>query len=332
MRAILLFLFSKTYATPMKVIDHINEAKETLFSFEILPPLKGKNVQSIYDGIDPLMEFKPKFINVTYHREEYIYKDRGQGLLEKIAIRKRPGTVGICAAIMNKYQVDAVPHLICGGFGKEETENALIDLQFLGIDNVLALRGDSIKTESVFKPHENGHKYAVELIDQIREMNYGNYLMDDYQLEPTDFCIGTAGYPEKHFEAMNLATDLHYLKKKIDAGAEYITTQMFFDNEKFFAFEKACRNAGIDVPIIPGLKPIKTLNHISFLPQFFHIDFPEELSKELLKCTSNEEVEQVGIEWGIYQSKELKKAGVPCIHYYTMSKSDMVKKIANEIF
>lgn len=316
----------------MKVTDHIKAAKDTLFSFEILPPLKGKSIQSIYDGIDPLMEFKPKFINVTYHREEFIYKERENGLLEKIAIRKRPGTVGICAAIMNKYDVDAVPHLICGGFSKEETENALIDLQFLGIDNVLALRGDSIKTEANFRPHPQGHQYAVELIEQVREMNSGNYMLDDIQLEPTDFCIGAAGYPEKHFEAMNLTTDLHYLKAKVDAGAEYIVTQMFFDNSKYFAFVDACRAIGIDVPIIPGLKPIKTLNHISFLPKFFHIDYPEELSKELLKCTTNAQVSELGEEWGIQQSKELKAAGVPCIHYYTMSNSSSVKNIAKSIF
>ncbi len=316
----------------MKVTEHLNQAKDTLFSFEILPPLKGKSIQSIFDGIDPLMEFNPKFINVTYHREEYIYKERYNGLLEKIAIRKRPGTVGICAAIMNKYQVDAVPHLICGGFSKEETENALIDLQFLGIDNVLALRGDSIKTETAFRPHPDGHRYAVELIRQISEMNQGNYIMDDVQLEPTVFCIGAAGYPEKHFEAMNLSTDLQYLKSKVDSGAEYIVTQMFFDNQKYFDFVSACRAIGVTVPIIPGLKPIKTLEHVTFLPKFFKIDYPEALSKELLKCKDNNQVELLGIEWGIQQSKELKAAGVPCIHYYTMSNSSMVKSIANEVF
>lgn len=316
----------------MKVIEHINQAKDTLFSFEILPPLKGKSIQSIYNGIDPLMEFKPKFINVTYHREEYVYKERENGLLEKISIRKRPGTVGICAAIMNKYDVDAVPHLICGGFSKEETENALIDLQFLGIDNVLALRGDSIKTENAFKPHPNGHSFAVDLVRQVMEMNKGTYSIEDIKLEPTDFCIGVAGYPEKHFEAMNLQTDLQYLKDKVDAGAEYITTQMFFDNQKYFDFVAKCREIGIEVPIIPGLKPIKTLAHISFLPKFFHIDYPEELSKELLKCTSNAEVEQLGIEWGIHQSTELKKSGVPCIHYYTMSNSSSTEAIARKVF
>jgi len=316
----------------MKVTDHIQNAKETLFSFEILPPLKGKSIQSIYEGIDPLMEFKPKFINVTYHREEFIYKERENGLLEKIAIRKRPGTVGICAAIMNKYDVDAIPHLICGGFSKEETENALIDLQFLGIDNVLALRGDSIKTESSFRPHKEGHEFAVDLIHQISDMNKGNYMMDDVQLEPTNFCIGAAGYPEKHFEAMNLDTDLLNVKRKVAAGASYIVTQMFFDNTKFFRFVDACRSVGITVPIIPGVKPVKTLAHISFLPKFFHIDYPVELSNELMKCKDNKSVEQVGIEWGIQQSKELKAHGVPCIHYYTMSNSTSVQEIAREVF
>jgi methylenetetrahydrofolate reductase (NADPH) len=316
----------------MKVTDHIQNAKETLFSFEILPPLKGKSIQSIYEGIDPLMEFKPKFINVTYHREEFIYKERENGLLEKIAIRKRPGTVGICAAIMNKYDVDAIPHLICGGFSKEETENALIDLQFLGIDNVLALRGDSIKTESSFRPHKEGHEFAVDLIHQISDMNKGNYMMDDIQLEPTNFCIGAAGYPEKHFEAMNLDTDLLNVKRKVAAGASYIVTQMFFDNSKFFRFVDACRSVGITVPIIPGVKPVKTLAHISFLPKFFHIDYPVELSNELMKCKDNKSVEQVGIEWGIQQSKELKAHGVPCIHYYTMSNSTSVQEIAREVF
>ena len=316
----------------MKVTDYLKDAKSTLFSFEILPPLKGKSIESIYNGIDPLMEFNPKFVNVTYHREEYIYKEQENGLLEKVAIRKRPGTVGICAAIMAKYKVDAVPHLICGGFSKEETENALIDLQFLGIDNVLALRGDSIKTENSFRPHAKGHQYASELIDQIDAMNHGKYCVDDIKMEPTDFCIGAAGYPEKHFEAMNLKTDLIHLKQKVDAGASYIVTQMFFDNKKYFAFVKACRDFGIHVPIIPGLKPIKTLNHISFLPKFFHIDYPEELSTELLKCKTNKDVEVVGIEWGIHQSKELCAEKVPCIHYYTMSNSDAVKAIASNIF
>ena len=317
----------------MQVTEHLNNAKgKTLFSFEILPPLKGKSIQSIYNGIEPLMEFDPKFINVTYHREEYIYKTRENGLLEKVSIRKRPGTVGICAAIINKYNVDAIPHLICGGFSKEETENALIDLHFLGIDNVLALRGDAVKTESNFRPHPNGHSYAKELVDQIVQMNDGQYLMDDVSLDPTNFCIGVAGYPEKHFEAMNLPSDMEYLKQKVDAGAEYIVTQMFFDNTKYFEFVEKCRANGINVPIIPGLKPIKNLRHTSFLPKFFHIDFPDELAENLLKCKSNDEVKELGIQWGIKQAKELKEAGVPCIHFYTMSNSESVKTIAKEVF
>jgi methylenetetrahydrofolate reductase (NADPH) len=228
--------------------------------------------------------------------------------------------------------VDAVPHLICGGFNQEETENALIDLQFLGIDNVLALRGDSIKSESVFVAEPGGHKHANELIHQIGQMNQGHYLMDDYKMDPTDFCIGAAGYPEKHFEAMNLEDDLYHLKKKVEAGAHYIVTQMFFDNQKFFDFVSACRAIGITVPIIPGLKPLKSLTHISFIPKYFHIDYPVELSRELIKCKTNADVERVGIEWGIQQSKALKAAGVPCIHYYTMSNSSSVKAIAAEVF
>jgi methylenetetrahydrofolate reductase (NADPH) len=316
----------------MHVTEHLAKAKDTLVSFEVLPPIKGKTITSLYEHLDPLMEFNPSWINVTYHRSETMFKKQADGTFEKIDVRKRPGTVGICAAIMNKYNVDAVPHLICGGFSKEETENALIDLQFLGIDNVLALRGDSIKTESTFRPHKDGHAYAVDLINQISEMNSGNYIVDDVQLEQTDFCIGTAGYPEKHFESMNMTTDLHYLKGKVDAGAEYIVTQMFFDNQKYFEFVKACREIGITVPIIPGIKPIKNLNHITFLPKFFKIDFPDDLSRALLKCKDNKAVEQVGIEWGIKQSQELKAAGVPCIHYYTMSNSTSVKSIANEVF
>ncbi|MDC3336383.1 methylenetetrahydrofolate reductase [NAD(P)H] [Flavobacteriales bacterium] len=317
----------------MKVIDHIKNSTDTRFSFEILPPLKGMSIQSIYDGIDPLMEFKPPFINVTYHREEHVYKERNDGLLQKVSVRKRPGTVGICAAIMNKYHVDAVPHIICGGFNKEETENALIDLQFLGIENILALRGDPIKNETHFIANKAGHKYAVNLIDQVVEMNNGNFLHEETgNSAATDFCIGAAGYPEKHFESMNLKTDLKHLKEKIDAGAEFIVTQMFFDNQKYFDFVKSCRETGINVPIIPGLKPITTLKHISFLPKFFHIDFPEELSNELEKCTSNAEAKEVGIEWGIKQSKELVDYGVPLLHYYTMGKGASVKKIASEIF
>ncbi len=317
----------------MKVVDHIRNAKQTLFSLEILPPLKGQDINSIFSAIEPLMEFKPPFIDVTYHREEYVYKKRENGLLEKVATKKRPGTVGICAAIMNRFHVDAVPHIICGGFTKEETENALIDLSFLGIDNVLALRGDAIKSEGSFIAEKDGNNYATDLIKQITDLNKGKYLFDDVDnAAPSDFCIGIAGYPEKHFEAPNMKTDLKYLKKKIELGGEYIVTQMFFDNNKFFEFVNACRAEGINVPIIPGLKPLTTKKQLTVLPSVFHIDIPEELAEAVEKCKNNDEAKQIGIEWCIAQSKELKKAGVPILHYYSMSKSDAVKAIASEIF
>lgn len=317
----------------MKITEHINNAKgKTLFSFEILPPVKGESVQSIFDAIDPLMEFKPPFIDVTYHREEYVYKKRENGLLEKVSTRKRPGTVGICAAIINKYSVDAVPHIICGGFSKEETENALIDLDFLGIDNVLVLRGDAIKSEGRFEPDPDGHSYASELLQQVLDLNKGEYLHEEVVRNKTNFCIGVAGYPEKHFEAPSLKTDMRYLKKKVDMGAEYIVTQMFFDNKKYFEFVEKCRAADINVPIIPGLKPITTKKQMTFLPSIFHVDMPDDLVDELEKCKDNAAVREVGVDWAIQQSKELKEAGVPCLHYYTMSRSKVTRKIAEALF
>jgi len=317
----------------MKITEHLKSAKDTLFSIEILPPLKGKSIQSIFDGIDPLMEFKPAFVDVTYHREEYIYKKRDGGYLEKVSIRKRPGTVGICAAIMNRYNVEAVPHIICGGFTREETENALIDLQFLGIDNVLALRGDSIKTESQFIPEPGGHNYAIDLVKQIKDMNSGLYLDDEMKdASPTDFCMGIAGYPEKHFEAPNLYSDMKWLKAKVDAGADYIVTQMFFDNKKYFEFVDLCRKNDINVPIIPGLKILTSKSQLVVLPKIFHIDLPQDMYVELEKCKDDKAVKEVGIKWCIEQSKELKKAGVPCLHYYTMGTSDSTKRVAKEVF
>ena len=317
----------------MKVIEHINKAKgETQFTFEILPPIKGHHISSIFDNIDPLMEFKPPFIDVTYHREEYVYNDLGNGLLQKKVVRKRPGTVGICAALQNKYNVDAIPHILCGGFTKEVTENLLIDLDFLGINNVVALRGDAIKSETYFNPDKEGHSYASELVNQISDLNKGVYLEDLEISSKTNFCIGVAGYPEKHMEAPNLESDIHFLKKKIKLGADYIVTQMFFDNKKFFDFVEICRKEGINVPIIPGLKPISTLKQLNMLPQRFHCDLPEELIKEVIKCKDNKEVKEVGIEWCMKQSKELKKAGVPFLHYYSMGKSMNIKRIASEVF
>ena len=317
----------------MKITDHIKNAKSTLFSFELLPPLKGQSIQSIFDAIDPLMEFNPPFIDVTYHREEYVYKKRENGLLEKLSYRKRPGTVGICAAIMNRYKVDAVPHIICGGFSKEETENALIDLNFLGIDNVLVLRGDAIKTDGQFIPEINGHNYASDLLNQVVNMNKGVYMDDELNdTIKTDFCIGVSGYPEKHFEAPNLKTDLKYLKMKVDAGAEFIVTQMFFDNAKYFDFVKICRENDIHVPIIPGLKPITNSKQLSVLPKIFHIDLPDDLCDAIAACKNEKEVKQVGIEAMIAQSKELIKFGVPCLHYYTMGIAEPTRQIASEVF
>ncbi|MDT7828117.1 methylenetetrahydrofolate reductase [NAD(P)H] [Pricia sp. S334] len=317
----------------MKVSDHIKEAKgETLFSFEIIPPLKGHRIQELYDNIDPLMEFKPPFIDVTTSREEYVYIDR-DGLLDKKLTRMRPGTVGICASIKHKYDVDTVPHLLCGGFSKEETEYVLVDCHYLGIDNVMALRGDAMKDEKYFKPTKGGHDYAVGLVEQLDALNRGNYLHDTVETDHcADFCIGVAGYPEKHLEAPSLKSDLKRLKQKVDAGAHYVVTQMFFDNQKYFDFVDAAREIGIEVPIIPGIKPIAVKRHLQLLPQVFRIDLPQDLIDAVDDCKDNKAVRQVGVEWCIEQSRELKAAGVPVLHYYSMGKSDNIKAIAGKVF
>lgn len=317
----------------MKVTEHIAKAKKTLFSFEVLPPLKGQNIDKLFANIEPLMEFKPPFIDVTYHREEYVYRDKGNGLLEKRTTRKRPGTVGICAAIKNRFDVDTVPHIICGGFSKEETENALIDLDFLGIDSVLILRGDPIKSEARFVPDENGHTYASELLEQVVDMNKGIYVDEELKdASPTDFCMGVAGYPEKHFEAPSMKSDIKYLKQKIAMGADYVVTQMFFDNQKYFDFVDTCRREGITVPIIPGLKPITSLKQMTALPRTFYLDLPDTLVESLEQCQDNAAAKQVGVEWCIEQSKELIKYGVPTLHYYSMGKSDAIYDIAKAVF
>lgn len=317
----------------MKITEYIQQATKTLFSFEILPPLKGQSLKELCEGIEPLMEFKPPFVDVTYHREEFIYKKHPNGLLEKISTKKRPGTVGICAALMNRFQVEAVPHLLCGGFTREETENALIDLNFIGVQNILALRGDAPKSEGKFIPEPDGHAYTKDLVRQIVGMNQGKYLHEETETGfHTDFCVGVAGYPEKHFEAPNMKSDLKYLKEKVDAGAEYIVTQMFFDNRKFFEFTAKVREMGINIPIIPGIKPITTLSQIGMLPRTFFLDLPDALMDELEKCKTNAEVKEVGIRWAIQQSKELVRHGVPVLHYYTMSKADATYRIAKEVF
>jgi len=317
----------------MKITDHISSAKSTLFSIEVLPPLKGKGIESLFKGIDPLMEFKPAFIDVTYHREEFLLRKRLDGGFDKVFTRKRPGTVAICAALMNKYKVDTVPHLICGGFSKEETENALIDLNFLGIDNILALRGDPVKNESNFIPEPDGNKNSIELLEQIIKMNNGVYLDRDIENPVTsNFCVGVSGYPEKHFEAPNMASDLRWLENKVKAGADYIVTQLFFNNKKFIEFTETCKKMNINIPIIPGLKPLTTKKQLTVLPKIFHIDIPEDLVNAVEDCKDDKAVKQVGIEWCIQQSKELKAAGVPVLHYYTMGLSEITKSIAKEIF
>ncbi|HNP53990.1 MAG TPA: methylenetetrahydrofolate reductase, partial [Ferruginibacter sp.] len=295
-------------------------------------PLKGKGIQSLYKHLDPLMEHQPAFINVTYHRSEHIFKKRADGSFEKVVIRKRPGTESICAAIMNKYNVDTVPHLICGGFSVSETEDALINLHYLGIDNVLVLRGDAAKNEGVFEPEPDGHAYAIDLLQQVTNLNSGIYMEEDLKnTSRTKFCIGVAGYPEKHFEAPNMDTDLRYLKAKVDAGADYIVTQMFFDNQKYFAFVDACRSIDINVPIIPGLKPVYSKKQLTILPKTFHIDLPTDLSEAVQACKSDEDVEKVGAEWLLMQSRELKKAGVPVLHYYTLGRPQLVADVVAKL-
>lgn len=317
----------------MKVIDLINKSDKPLFTFELLPPPKGAHINNLFNTVEKLIEYEPAYINITYHQQEVEYKSRPDGLLEKQTVWKRPGTVAISAAIQNKYKITIVPHLICGGFTKDDTENALIDLNFLGIRNVLVLRGDAQKGQRTFRPEDNGHAHAIDLLKQVVSMNRGKYLDKDLEAqEPTDFCIGVAGYPEKHAEAPNMKTDLMNLKAKVDAGADYVVTQMFFDNQKYFDFVKSCREIGINVPIVPGIKPISSIKQLSMLPQVFNLDFPEELSSELSKCKTNAEAKTLGIEWSIQQCKELKEFGVPGLHFYTIGHPDSISKVVKTVF
>ena len=317
----------------MKVTDHLKQAQKPIISLEILPPTKGKSIDSIFSQLDAFMEFKPSFINVTYHRAEQVFKKRTDGTFERVDIRKRPGTVGICAAIMNRYGVDAVPHLICGGFSKEETENALIDLHFLGVNNVLALRGDAPSNEKFFTPHPYGHHYADDLVQQIADLNKGKYQEDDIlDGVETNFCIGVAGYPEKHFEAPNMDSDLYFLKKKIDKGAEYITTQMFFENKHFYNFQEQCKQNGIQVPIIPGLKPLTTKKQLTIIPSIFKVEVPIELSTEIMKAKTEAASDQIGAEWLLAQCKDLLKQNTPILHFYTLGKPHIVKKVLEQLF
>ena len=317
----------------MKVTDIIGQNGKTVFSFELLPPLKGNDASSIYRTIESLIDFDPKYINITTHRDEMVYKELADGTIEKRTVRKRPGTVAIAAAIQHKYGIPVVPHILCGGFSKSETEHVLIDLNFMGINNVLALRGDGLKTEHVFRPDPNGHANASELVKQIVNLKHGNYLEEDLKNStPLDFCIGVAGYPEKHFECPNFDTDLMYLKQKVDAGADYVVTQMFFDNQIYYNFVDRCRAVGINVPIIPGIKPINLKNQLTVLPKIFAIDLPQELATELAKCKDNDEAKAVGTEWAIYQAKDLVAHQAPSLHIYTYGVSDNTRKIVEAVF
>ena len=317
----------------MTITEILNQPNHSRFSIELLPPLKGQHIDSIYRTMDALMPFNPAFVDVTYHREEYVYREVGPGLLQKRTVRKRPGTVGICAALMNRYEIETVPHIICGGFSVEETENALIDLDFVGVRNVLALRGDAIRSEGRFKAEADGHAYAIDLVDQIVDLNKGVYLDPDLKnTMATSFCIGVAGYPEKHFEAPNPDSDLRWLKQKVDHGAEYIITQMFFDNRRYFDFVDRCRDNGIDVPIIPGIKPLTTATQLSVLPQVFHVDLPDELVAAVEAAKTKDQVKEAGIAWCTRQAEELLGHGVPTLHFYTMGKANPTVEIARRVF
>ncbi|RYD58284.1 MAG: methylenetetrahydrofolate reductase [NAD(P)H] [Sphingobacteriales bacterium] len=317
----------------MKVTQYLAEANGPIISLEILPPTKGKSIDSIYSHLDPLMEFKPAFVNVTYHRAEQVYKKRTDGTFERVEIRKRPGTVGICAAIMNKYKVEAIPHLICGGFSKDETENALIDLHFLGVKNVLALRGDAAANEKFFSAHPNGHRYAEDLVKQIVSLNKGQYLEQDIiDGVKTDFCIGVAGYPEKHFEAPNLDVDIDYLKRKVELGADYVTTQMFFENKHFYNYMDRCRQHGLNVPVVPGLKPLTGKRQLTMIPSIFNVEIPVDLCNAMMKAKTEQECEKVGEEWLLQQCRDLLKNNVPVLHFYTLGKPHVVYNVLKRLF
>ncbi|MDR0661596.1 MAG: methylenetetrahydrofolate reductase [Prevotellaceae bacterium] len=317
----------------MKVHEIIRQSDKTLLTLELLPPVKGSNFDGIAATIESLIEFKPSYVNITYHRADIVTVTNSKGKTERYVTKKRPGTVSIAAAIKYKYNLEVVPHLVCGGFTKEETEDALIDLNFLSIQNVLALRGDKRKNDMHFVNEENGHAHAVDLLKQIKNMNNGIYLHSEIaNAVPTDFSVGVAGYSEMHGDADSMEQDLAYLKQKADAGADYIVTQMFFDNAAFIRFVEQCRNMGITIPIIPGLKPISVKRQLEILPETFHLTIPEELRKEVEKCKDDKEVKQVGIEWTVAQCRELKKMNAPALHFYTMGKPDNIVKICKEIF
>lgn len=317
----------------MRVTDLINSAEKTAFSFEILPPIKGTGIEKVYQDIDTLREFDPKYINITTHRSEFVYKDLGNGLFQRSRQRRRPGTVAVAAAIQNRYGITTVPHILCSGFNREDTEYVLLDLQFLGITDLLVLRGDKAKHENIFTPEPGGYTHAIELEEQINRFNRGIFVDgSEMKISKTPFTYGVACYPEKHEEAPNMESDLYWLKKKVEAGAEYAVTQLFYDNRKYFEFVEKARAAGIYVPIIPGIKPFKKLSQLTVIPKTFKVDLPKELTDEVLKCTTDEQLKQVGIEWCIQQCKELIAHGVPSIHFYTVGAVDSIREVAKVIY
>ena len=316
-----------------KVIDILKRSRSPFASFELVPPLKGSDVSKLYSSIEPLMEFAPPFLNVTCHRDEVEYHENSDGTYTRMTLAKRPGTIAIVAAIMKRFSIDIVPHVICGGASKHKIESEMLDLHFLGIDNVVALRGDAIPGQRFFIPDPEGFAHTDELVGMISNLNKGRYLDPTVVIGlPTDFSIGVAGYPEKHYEAANMDTDIQHLKEKVEKGADYVITQMFFDNARYYDFVDRCRKAGITVPIIPGLKPISVARQIDLLPRSFHLDIPQDLVNEMLKAKTKEQVYEAGVAWCVAQSQDLLRHGVPAIHYYTMGKADNIRKIVKTVF
>lgn len=317
----------------MNIIDLINNSDKTAFSFEILPPIKGTGIDKIYREIDRMKEFAPRYINITTHRSEYVYRDLGDGIFQRSKLRRRPGTVAVAAAIQNKYGIPVVPHILCSGFTREETEYVLLDLQFLGIYDLLVLRGDRAKHENVFTPEPGGHTHAIDLIGQINDFNQGIFV-DGSPIKKTGtpFSFGVACYPEKHEEAPNIESDIYWLKKKVEAGAKYAVTQLFYDNRKYFDFVERVRKEGIDIPIIPGIKPFNKISQLTVVPKTFRVDIPVELVEAVNGCKNDEDVAKVGVEWCVNQCRELMKAGVPSIHFYSYSAVDSVCRVAEQIY
>lgn len=317
----------------MTVAEIIKNAKKTAFSFEVLPPLKGTGTDALFHTIETLKEFNPQYINITTHRSEFVYKEQADGTYVRSSLRRRPGTVAVASAIKNKYGIKIVPHILCSGFTREETEYVLLDLQFLGITDLLVLRGDKAKDEARFKPVKDGYSHATELIGQINQFNNGKFIDgSDIASIKDKFTYGVACYPEKHDEAPNLESDLEYLKKKVELGAEYAVTQLFYDNSKYFKFVEMARNAGINIPIIPGIKPLTKKSQLNIVPKTFHVDIPQALSEEARKCKNDDEIKQLGIEWCTNQCQELMRNGVPSIHFYTVSAVDSIREVAERIY